>query len=345
MIRTYEPSEVQYGFEKSKTSKTRRCCARGFCWDCGEMKYTGFARLFAGPNNAKVYKADSFLCSSDSCVASTIERATLSAKLKMFTFLVTWRPEKKDLVFGVDHHKLWALLDKTRQATFSIPWRCMRMKDKTVPAWTPVRWNGMDHEKADVECMSLDGTNCLWAFDDKRDECFKFVNSRLENQTDVKPLVCGEMHKAKYGSTGYEQSSHWCSVGKNFLKPVDPPLERPEVAAAKVQNKAGHEEITAPDASTRDAIWARCATLVHCNSCVRAILMDHKGKRYTKWQENGSPSRSPKPRHSPPIASSVDNFVGYASMFSKFPATREKPSALYTTPTTSSSGRRFLRGA
>ncbi|KAJ3201413.1 hypothetical protein HDU67_001362, partial [Dinochytrium kinnereticum] len=137
MIRTYEPSEVQYGFEKSKTSKTRRCCARGFCWDCGEMKYTGFARLFAGPNDAREFQADSFFCSSNSCVESTTERARQSARDKMNTFLATWRPERKDLVFGVDHHKLWALLDKTRQATFSIPWRCMRMKDWTVPAWTP----------------------------------------------------------------------------------------------------------------------------------------------------------------------------------------------------------------
>ncbi|KAJ3206936.1 hypothetical protein HDU67_007838, partial [Dinochytrium kinnereticum] len=63
-----------------------------------------------------------------------------------------------------------------------------------------------------------------------------FVNSRLGSQADVKPLVCGEMHKAKYGSTGYEQTNHWCSVGKNFLKPVDQPLERQEVATAKVES-------------------------------------------------------------------------------------------------------------
>ncbi|KAJ3199283.1 inner nuclear membrane protein enriched at telomere/subtelomere region, partial [Dinochytrium kinnereticum] len=96
---------------------------------------------------------------------------------------------------------------------------------------------------------------------------------------------------------------------------------------------------TLPDASTRDAIWARCATLVQRNSCVREIQMDYKGKRHPTWQWIGSPALSPKPRHSPPSSSSVSTpLKGGASMFSEFPATPERPSAPSTMPVTSSLG-------
>jgi hypothetical protein len=50
-------------------------------------------------------------------------------------------------------------------------------------------------------CASYDAGGCLWG--------------QTYNQIDftrVRPLVCGQEHRAKWGVTGYEDAKHWCSL-------------------------------------------------------------------------------------------------------------------------------------
>jgi hypothetical protein len=52
-------------------------------------------------------------------------------------------------------------------------------------------------------CASYDAFNCLWgqSLDDIE---FERLN----------PLVCGEVHRAAFGVTGYETPEHWCSLAR-----------------------------------------------------------------------------------------------------------------------------------
>jgi len=70
---------------------------------------------------------------------------------------------------------------------------------------TPIRLN----EDLDIECFSLNARDCAWdnALLDLT-KCKEFIKKNLPN---VKPLVCGPMHKSIYGGSGYD-SSHWCSI-------------------------------------------------------------------------------------------------------------------------------------
>jgi hypothetical protein len=52
-------------------------------------------------------------------------------------------------------------------------------------------------------CASYDQFNCLWG-----------VPIADIDFAKLKPLECGEMHRAKYGATGYEDPKHWCSVAR-----------------------------------------------------------------------------------------------------------------------------------
>jgi hypothetical protein len=50
-------------------------------------------------------------------------------------------------------------------------------------------------------CASYDGGGCLWG---QTYEQIDFMR--------VRPLVCGQEHRAKWGVTGYENPKHWCSL-------------------------------------------------------------------------------------------------------------------------------------
>ncbi len=52
-------------------------------------------------------------------------------------------------------------------------------------------------------CASYDQLNCLWG-----------VPVSDLNFSKLEPLACGEMHRAKWGRTGYEDPKHWCSVAR-----------------------------------------------------------------------------------------------------------------------------------
>jgi len=61
----------------------------------------------------------------------------------------------------------------------------------------------------DVQCMSADAKNCIPG------GCAKNLASPPAL---IKPLVCGEPHKAIYGSTGYDNAGHWCNTTKSAIQ-------------------------------------------------------------------------------------------------------------------------------
>jgi hypothetical protein len=54
-----------------------------------------------------------------------------------------------------------------------------------------------------IACASYDQNSCLWG---TAIEDLKFSKLR--------PLECGEMHRAKYGKTGYDDPTHWCYLAR-----------------------------------------------------------------------------------------------------------------------------------
>jgi hypothetical protein len=68
-------------------------------------------------------------------------------------------------------------------------------------------------------CASYDQRGCLWGAG---------VADLKANE--LKPLVCGEMHRAVWGETGYQDPKHWCSVAK-FGPPASPPPPTPAISA------------------------------------------------------------------------------------------------------------------
>jgi TIR domain len=54
-------------------------------------------------------------------------------------------------------------------------------------------------------CASYDGGGCLWGV------TYDQIDFRR-----LKPLVCGEQHRARFGVTGYENLRHWCSLARRL---------------------------------------------------------------------------------------------------------------------------------
>jgi hypothetical protein len=52
-------------------------------------------------------------------------------------------------------------------------------------------------------CASYDGGGCLWGL------TYDQIDFRR-----LKPLVCGEEHRARWGLTGYENLKHWCNLAR-----------------------------------------------------------------------------------------------------------------------------------
>jgi len=102
-------------------------------------------------------------------------------------------------------HSVWVGTDTSRQNPCSIqsgPWAAGRWQciaGISVPlSLSPA---------GDVQCMSRNSKDCLWDGD-----CSAKVKF-----TDLQPLVCGGMHKEKWGSTGYDTPGHWCATGRKVL--------------------------------------------------------------------------------------------------------------------------------
>ena len=56
-------------------------------------------------------------------------------------------------------------------------------------------------------CASYNGSSCLWG-----------VSYEQVDFQRLKPLVCGEAHRALWRTTGYENASHWCSLAKRVTQ-------------------------------------------------------------------------------------------------------------------------------
>ena len=52
-------------------------------------------------------------------------------------------------------------------------------------------------------CASYDGGNCLWGLSLDQIDTARLI-----------PLVCGEMHRVLWGTTGFEDPKHWCSLAR-----------------------------------------------------------------------------------------------------------------------------------
>jgi len=56
-----------------------------------------------------------------------------------------------------------------------------------------------------VQCMSTNGKDCWWG---------KCRGKSVPRHGKLKPLVCGAMHKKKWGGNGYSSKGHWCNKVK-----------------------------------------------------------------------------------------------------------------------------------
>ena len=85
----------------------------------------------------------------------------------------------------------------------------------------PTEWTCLDdigvplrlNENNDVECMSKNDKDCLWT---AANECQNTLTTN-NGSTDLKPLSCGDEHKEKWGSTGYDNPQHWCAKAQPQL--------------------------------------------------------------------------------------------------------------------------------
>jgi hypothetical protein len=71
---------------------------------------------------------------------------------------------------------------------------------------SPLRVN----ENGDVECLSIDGRNCMWS-----GKCDMTLKNIPDN---VNPLACGASTKSLWGTDGYSDPKHWCAKGRAFFK-------------------------------------------------------------------------------------------------------------------------------
>jgi hypothetical protein len=92
------------------------------------------------------------------------------------------------------------------------------ISEKSESKWTcvgdlvaPMRLN----EAGDVECMSLNGRDCTWG-----GQCQSNITQFSESDK-LNPLVCGDMHRQVWGSTGYEDPNMWCVKAKAALDPAN----------------------------------------------------------------------------------------------------------------------------
>jgi len=70
-----------------------------------------------------------------------------------------------------------------------------------------------------AECLSTDGRDCFW----NTVSCSEItiVNATtIPPNSQISPLVCGQMHYSIYGITGYDDPAHWCYNTIQTLEPI-----------------------------------------------------------------------------------------------------------------------------
>ncbi|KDO26043.1 hypothetical protein SPRG_08696 [Saprolegnia parasitica CBS 223.65] len=103
-------------------------------------------------------------------------------------------------VSGYDMPDHWCALAMPKLSM--APWMCLP------GILTPIRLNF----NFDVECLSLNGHDCVWTSSEAACRTQMTLPSAPLN-----PLACGAMHKAAWGLTGYDNPSHWCAKAFAFF--------------------------------------------------------------------------------------------------------------------------------
>ncbi len=168
----------------------------------------------------------------------------------------------------------------------NLDWKCVG--DLTSPM---TRING------EVACLSYNGKDCAWS-------ACKNGKPILINFFKPKPLICGADHKAKYGSTGYNNPEHWCSKVDKLIPGAPAPVP---VAAAQAQTQTQYDwkcigDIKAPmtringevaclSYNNRDCEWDACKNGKLTISATREpkpLLCgaDHKAKHGSTGYDN-----------------------------------------------------------
>lgn len=94
-------------------------------------------------------------------------------------------------------------------------WRCLAGISTPVRAW-----------EGEVQCAARDGRSCLWG------RCPATPTDSIAVPEATNNLSCGADHKAKYGSTGYDNPQHWCAKAAPILGVgvAQSPLRSPSIA-------------------------------------------------------------------------------------------------------------------
>lgn len=107
----------------------------------------------------------------------------------------TWMPPNGEVLVDKDP----IVSQKSGKPT---DWKCL----PGMPS--PIRRN----DGGDIECMSYNAHDCLWGSDAN---CKNLLTNA--NTAAIRPLVCGADHAQKWGGTGYDTPSHWCSRADDIL--------------------------------------------------------------------------------------------------------------------------------
>merc|ERR1711998_750984 len=76
-----------------------------------------------------------------------------------------------------------------------------------------------------VQCMSTNGKDCWWG---------KCRGKRVPRHRKLRPLVCGAMHKKKWGGNGYSSKGHWCNKVKGPVMMYCNPNHKRRITAARI---------------------------------------------------------------------------------------------------------------
>ncbi|KAF0714438.1 hypothetical protein As57867_003854, partial [Aphanomyces stellatus] len=145
-----------------------------------------------------------------------------------------------------------------------------------IPQWTCIKGLASPMKIAsdgNIECWSNDGKNCAWNVN-----CDALVASNTEPKA---PLVCGCKHLAVWGSTGYNNATHWCNMAKAALG-ASPTNEACTVAPtpAKVLNMAAAAP-TAPN----NTLLVFASMLTGAGLALAAVALNNYRRRIPSTKE------------------------------------------------------------
>ena len=128
--------------------------------------------------------------------------------------------------------------------------------------WATSRWAdwlNTTQAKTDIKNKLNDAIDLYNTYTKSLENIKKFENCEV--------LTCGEDHKTNYGSTGYNNKSHWCnSLISEPSNDTFNCIEKFRVPIRK--NKYGHTECLVKK-NTKECLWGKCAgTNIKCNDII-----------------------------------------------------------------------------